>query len=67
MAQLGIDPHIIEKVLNHISGSLAGIAAVYNRFGYAPEKRHALESWAGHVARVVDSPSANILPIGRRS
>ena len=67
MAQLGIAPHIIEKVLNHISGSLAGIAAVYNRFGYAPEKRHALESWAGHVARVVDPPSANILPIGRRS
>ena len=54
MAQLGIAPHVIEKVLNHISGSLSGIAAIYNRFGYGPEKRQALEAWAAHVARVVD-------------
>src|ERR1700730_2097761 len=52
MAQLAIAPHIIEKVLNHISGSLAGVAGVYNRFGYGPEKRAALETWARHVERV---------------
>ena len=46
MAQLGIAPHIIEKVLNHVTGSLSGVAGVYNRFGYGGEKRHALESWA---------------------
>jgi integrase len=49
MAQLGIPPHVIEKVLNHTSGSLAGVAGVYNRFGYGGEKRHALESWAAHL------------------
>jgi integrase len=53
MAQLWIAPHIIEKVLNHVSGSLAG---VYNRFGYGGEKRHALESWAVHLQRLIDPP-----------
>jgi integrase len=55
MAQLGIAPHVIEKVLNHISGSLSGVAGIYNRYGYVAEKRQALEAWAAHVARVIDS------------
>jgi integrase len=49
MAQLGIAPHVIEKVLNHAAGSLGGVAGVYNRFGYGGEKRHALESWAAFL------------------
>jgi integrase len=52
MAQLSIAPHVIEKVLNHVSGSLAGVAGIYNRFGYGGEKRHALESWAARVLSV---------------
>ena len=46
---------IIEKALNHVTGSLAGVAGVYNRYGYTREKRHALELWAAHIARVIDS------------
>jgi integrase len=64
MAQLSIAPHVIEKVLNHISGSLAGVAGVYNRFGYGPEKRHALDAWAAHVERIAEPPSAKVVPIG---
>jgi integrase len=67
MAQLGIAPHVIEKVLNHISGSLAGVAGIYNRFGYGPEKRHALDTWAAHVQRVIEPPSANVVPISGRN
>jgi integrase len=64
MAQLGIAPHVIEKVLNHVSGSLSGVAATYNRFGYGPEKRHALEAWAAHLDRVLaPSPAVNVVPI----
>jgi integrase len=66
MARLGIAPHVIEKVLNHISGSLAGVAGVYNRFGYGPEKRHALERWAGHVQRLIDPLTPNIVSLGVR-
>jgi integrase len=43
MARLGIPPHVIEKVLNHRTGVISGVAAVYNRYGYAEEKRDALE------------------------
>src|SRR5690606_35799471 len=46
MADLGVMPHIIEAVLNHISGSKAGVAGTYNRSLYEPEKRAALELWA---------------------
>jgi integrase len=53
MARIGIAPHIIEKVLNHISGEISGVAAVYNRHGYQTEKRDALERWAAHLKAVV--------------
>jgi integrase len=52
MADLGIAPHIIEAVLNHVSGHKAGVAGVYNRSMYANEKRAALDAWANHL-RVV--------------
>jgi len=42
-------PHIVEAVINHISGHRAGVAGVYNRAEYAPEKRAALEAWANYV------------------
>jgi integrase len=49
MARLGIPPHVIEKVLNHRTGVISGVAAVYNRYGYAEEKRDALERWTQWV------------------
>lgn len=45
MAGLGIEPHVAEKVLNHISGVISGVAAVYNRHDYMNEKRNALTKW----------------------
>jgi integrase len=49
MARLGVAPHVVEKVLNHKSGLISGVAAVYNRYGYQSEKRQALEAWANWV------------------
>jgi integrase len=49
MARLGVAPHVIEKVLNHVSGQISGVAAVYNRHGYNDEKRRALQTWADFV------------------
>lgn len=51
MAGLGIQPHIIEAVLNHASGHKAGVAGVYNRQTYSKEKREALEVWSKHIMR----------------
>jgi integrase len=46
-------PHIIEAVLNHISGHKAGVAGIYNRAAYGPEKAEALTRWDCHVLKVV--------------
>jgi integrase len=53
MAGLGIAPHVVEAVLNHRSGTIKGVAAVYNRYNYAAEKRDALDKWAARVAVIV--------------
>ena len=53
MAAIAIQPHVIEAVLNHISGTRAGVAGIYNRYSYANEKRDALERWANHLGSVV--------------
>ena len=47
-------PHVIEAILNHISGHKAGVAGIYNRAIYAPEKRAALQKWADHIAALSD-------------
>ncbi len=49
MGDLGVQPHVVEAVLNHISGSKAGVAGIYNRAAYRDEKRAALALWAKHV------------------
>jgi integrase len=53
MARLGVSLAVIEKVLNHVSGSFAGIVGVYQRHEFADEKRAALQQWADHVERLV--------------
>jgi integrase len=55
MAKLGVSLVVIEKVLNHVSGSLAGIVGVYQRHEFAKEKRAALQKWADHVTRLARS------------
>ena len=53
MARLGSGQVTIEKVLNHSSGKLSGVAAVYNRYGYQKEKSEALNDWADYVMDLV--------------
>jgi hypothetical protein len=54
MAELGVQPHIIEAVLNHVSGHKAGVAGVYNRSSYAAEKRIALDLWGKYVQALAE-------------
>lgn len=65
MAALGQPVHVVEAVLNHKSGSISGIAAVYNRHAYAEEKARALAAWASRVEEIVglSAPAANVTPI----
>jgi len=52
MAELGVMPHIIEAVLNHVSGHKAGVAGIYNRARYEGEMRDALQRWADHIDQI---------------
>lgn len=52
MAQLGMPLPVIEKVLNHSSGSFAGVVAVYQRHHFSNEKRHALEAWGALIKQL---------------
>jgi integrase len=55
MARLGVAPHVADKILNHQTGTISGVAAVYQRHEFLPERREALERWANHVFRIVDA------------
>jgi integrase len=59
LARLGVDLHIIERCLNHVSGSFGGIVSVYQKHRYESEMRRALEAWGGYVERLVsgETPS----------
>jgi hypothetical protein len=61
MGELGEAPHIVEACLNHVSGHKAGVAGIYNRATYEPEKRLALELWAQHVAKLVADPQDSVV------
>jgi integrase len=51
--RLGVLPHIVEAVLNHVSGHRAGVAGVYNLARYEAEMRAALRTWADYVHGIV--------------
>lgn len=53
MQRLAVPMPVTEAVLNHISGSRSGIAGVYQRYDYQPEKRAALDAWATEIMAIV--------------
>jgi integrase len=54
--KLGIAPHVVEAVVNHISGlAKAGVAGVYNRALYLEDRRTALQSWAEYLSALADT------------
>ena len=64
MADLGVQPHVIEAILNHISGHKGGVAGIYNRSTYAAEKRAAMMLWGNHIRILLAKASgANVTPL----
>lgn len=61
MARLGIPPHVVERLLNHVSGTFGGVAGVYNRFQYLDEVRDALAKWNAHVSGLVDRARLSVV------
>jgi integrase len=61
MARLNIAPHVVDRILNHVSGTIRGVAAVYNRHAYLEERKAALEAWSRYVGTLVHPPPQNVL------
>lgn len=65
LAETGVQPHVVEAILNHISGTKAGVAGIYNRASYEREKRQALDLWAEHLLAAVEERNSNIVTLVR--
>jgi integrase len=63
-ARLGIAVHVVEAALNHKSGTIRGIAAVYNRYSYGVEKRACMQAWARYVESLVNGgPAGKVIEL----
>jgi hypothetical protein len=64
MARLGINLPVIEKVLNHTSGTFSGVLGIYQRHEFADEKRRAIDVWAAFVEGLVSgAPADNVVAL----
>jgi integrase len=63
MADIGVQPYIIEQVLNHQSGHKAGPAGIYNRSSYEREVKAALALWSEYVRTLVEGGERKIVPM----
>jgi integrase len=64
MAKLGVDLHVIERCLNHVSGSFGGIVGVYQKHRFEDAMRRAMDGWAGHVERLASgAPAENVIEL----
>jgi len=65
MAALGFQPHVIERVLNHVSGAQGGLVSVYQRHEYREERKRAIMAWGAHVMGLVraDQPASNVVAL----
>ena len=66
MARLKFAPHVVDRVLNHTSGTIRGVASIYNRFDYLDERRAALEAWGRAVeAMVTGAEAGNVVELAK--
>jgi integrase len=65
MADIGIEPHVIEACLNHYSGHRRGVAGVYNRSPYEKAVKTALARWAEHVSSFIEGRKPKVVQLRR--
>jgi integrase len=62
LARLGVAPHVADKILNHQTGTISGVAAVYQRHEFLAERREALDVWGAHVAKLLKQAARDSQP-----
>ena len=63
LAKLAVPLPVIERLLNHISGSFGGVQGIYQRYEFSDEMEQALQRWATHVEVLVSDRPSNITPL----
>jgi integrase len=58
--RLGISPVVVDKVQNHVTGALRGVAAVYQRGEYLEQRKAAMSAWAEFLAGL---QAENVTPL----
>lgn len=56
MQRLGVRLEVTEAILNHVSGSRAGIVGIYQRYEWTDEKRNALDAWSRRLGQITLAP-----------
>jgi integrase len=66
MAAIGIRTEVIERALNHMSGSFRGVAGIYQRDSLTDEVRAALVKWSEHIERIISGETGKVVAIGSK-
>ncbi|MGH7226100.1 MAG: site-specific integrase, partial [Gemmataceae bacterium] len=67
LADMGFPPHVCDRLLNHVTGSIQGVAAVYQRQEFLAERKTALDAWAEYLLVVAElrQPGTNVVALLR--
>ena len=65
LAELGVELPVIEKTLNHVSGSFGGIVSVYQKHEYKSEIADALKRWSTHLQGLI-ADRDNVIDMKRK-
>jgi len=65
LADMGFPPHVADRLLNHVQGSIRGVAATYQRAAFLNERKAALDAWADHVLAAAERrvPAGNVVAL----
>jgi integrase len=67
LAGNGFPPHVADRILNHVTGAIQGVAAIYQRYEFLAERKAALEAWGKHVMACGEGrvPDSKVVPMKR--
>jgi hypothetical protein len=67
LQRLGVRLEVTEAAVNHRSGSVSGVTAVYAKHDYAKEKRAALDLWAQEIEKIVSGKTGTVVAFPGRA
>jgi integrase len=65
MSDLGVQPHVVEQVVNHVGVARSGVAGVYNKSAYSREVKVAFVLWSDHISSIVDGGEHKLLAFAK--